>query len=102
MRPEPSEPDLAARAAHVEANRRNWDDRVAGHLLAYDAAGLADDPAALSSVVRRDAARLAPYLPGGSPRGLRLVHLQCHIGTDSISWARLGARVTGVDFSAEP
>jgi SAM-dependent methyltransferase len=29
----------------------------------------------------------------------RLLHLQCHIGLDSISWARLGAHVTAVDFS---
>ena len=91
----------ASREAQVETNRRNWDERVAGHLVAYDAGALADDPAALSSVVRQDAALLAPHLPGGSPRGLRLAHLQCHIGTDTISWARLGARVTGIDFSAE-
>jgi SAM-dependent methyltransferase len=30
--------------------------------------------------------------------GLDLLHLQCHFGLDTISWARLGARVTGVDF----
>ncbi|MBV7315117.1 class I SAM-dependent methyltransferase [Shewanella sp. NIFS-20-20] len=30
-----------------------------------------------------------------------LLHLQCHFGLDSLSWARLGARVTGVDFSTE-
>ena len=32
-------------------------------------------------------------------RGARLAHLQCHIGTDTISMARLGAKVTGLDFS---
>jgi SAM-dependent methyltransferase len=31
---------------------------------------------------------------------MRGVHLQCHIGTDTVSLARLGARMTGVDFSA--
>lgn len=30
-----------------------------------------------------------------------LLHLQCHFGMDSLSWARLGAQVTGVDFSKE-
>ncbi|MEA2487041.1 MAG: hypothetical protein QOF16_695 [Actinomycetota bacterium] len=30
-----------------------------------------------------------------------LLHLQCHFGIDTLSWARLGARVTGVDFSAK-
>jgi SAM-dependent methyltransferase len=33
-------------------------------------------------------------------RDKSLLHLQCHIATDTLSWARLGARVTGVDFSA--
>lgn len=35
----------------------------------------------------------------GDVRGKRLLHLQCHIGTDTLSWARRGAVVTGVDFS---
>jgi SAM-dependent methyltransferase len=35
----------------------------------------------------------------GDVRGARGVHLQCHIGTDTISLARLGARMTGLDFS---
>ncbi|GHE02823.1 class I SAM-dependent methyltransferase [Streptomyces alanosinicus] len=37
----------------------------------------------------------------GEVRGRSLLHLQCHVGVDTLSWARLGARVTGVDFSAE-
>jgi SAM-dependent methyltransferase len=35
----------------------------------------------------------------GDVTGLRLLHLQCHFGLDTLSWARRGARVTGVDFS---
>ena len=31
--------------------------------------------------------------------GKRLLHLQCHLGLGALSWARLGAQVTGVDFS---
>jgi SAM-dependent methyltransferase len=34
-------------------------------------------------------------------RGKSLLHLQCHFGLDTLSWARLGAQVTGVDFSEE-
>jgi len=45
-------------------------------------------------VVRFDLPRL------GDVAGLRTVHLQCHIGTDTISLYRLGARVTGLDFSS--
>jgi SAM-dependent methyltransferase len=59
----------------------------------YDLAGLAADPKRLSSVVAYD----QPWL--GDLSGLHVVHLQCHIGTDSISLARLGGTVTGVDFS---
>ena len=53
----------------------------------------ATDPAHLSEVVRFDLPRL------GDIAGLDVVHLQCHIGTDTLSLARLGARVTGLDFS---
>ncbi len=35
----------------------------------------------------------------GPVDGLELLHLQCHFGIDTLSWARLGARVTGADFS---
>jgi SAM-dependent methyltransferase len=37
----------------------------------------------------------------GDVRGKSLLHLQCHFGLDTLSWARLGAMVTGADFSAE-
>ena len=35
----------------------------------------------------------------GAVDGRTLLHSQCHIGTDTLSWARLGASVTGLDFS---
>ncbi|HAD83115.1 MAG: hypothetical protein A2509_03910 [Candidatus Edwardsbacteria bacterium RIFOXYD12_FULL_50_11] len=35
----------------------------------------------------------------GNVKGKSLLHLQCHFGLDTLSWARLGARATGVDFS---
>jgi SAM-dependent methyltransferase len=53
----------------------------------------ASDPGHLSEVVRFD----LPLL--GDIAGLRGVHLQCHIGTDTVSLARLGADMTGLDFS---
>ena len=36
----------------------------------------------------------------GDVKGKKLLHLQCHFGKDTLSWARLGAQVTGVDFSS--
>src|ERR1700676_5380520 len=35
----------------------------------------------------------------GDVAGKKLLHLQCHFGMDTLSWARLGAQVTGVDFA---
>ncbi len=37
----------------------------------------------------------------GDVNGKKLLHLQCHFGMDTLSWAKLGARVTGIDFSGK-
>ncbi|WP_262364216.1 bifunctional 2-polyprenyl-6-hydroxyphenol methylase/3-demethylubiquinol 3-O-methyltransferase UbiG [Arthrobacter echini] len=84
----------AARSTNLD----NWEDRVPLHEAAYSL-GAFDDPDYLSSVVRADLAAMAPFLPDGVMDGLDVCHLQCHIGTDTLSLARAGARVTGVDFS---
>jgi len=76
-------------------NKASWDERAPAHAASpgYNLAAFRSDPAYLSDVVRFD----LPLL--GDITGLRGVHLQCHIGTDTISLARLGARMTGLDFS---
>ncbi|ACL38426.1 Methyltransferase type 12 [Pseudarthrobacter chlorophenolicus A6] len=79
-------------------NRDNWEDRVPLHEEAYGIGAL-DDPGYLTPVVRADLEALAPYVPDGTVAGLDVCHLQCHIGTDTVSLARAGARVTGLDFS---
>ena len=80
---------------HLGANRLNWDDRAPAHAASndYGVQRFLDDPDHLSDVVRFDLARL------GDVRGLRGLHLQCHIGTDTLSLARLGAQMSGLDFS---
>ena len=80
---------------YLDVNRASWDDRAAAHAASPDYAveQFAADPEFLSEVVRFD----LPLL--GDVRGARGVHLQCHIGTDTISLARLGADMTGLDFS---
>ncbi|MFI5036053.1 MAG: class I SAM-dependent methyltransferase [Acidimicrobiales bacterium] len=79
---------------YVDVNRANWNSRVPHHVRGYGLERFRDDPAHLSDVVRFDLARL------GRVEGLDVVHLQCHIGTDTLSLARLGAAsVTGLDFS---
>jgi SAM-dependent methyltransferase len=76
-------------------NVANWESRVPLHTGpgGYDLAAF-DEPGHLSSVVRYDLPRL------GRLDGHDVVHLQCHIGTDTISLSRLGATsVVGLDFS---
>lgn len=76
-------------------NRANWDERAPAHAASagYAVERLAADPALISPVVAYDRPRL------GDLTGLRGVHLQCHLGTDTLSLHRLGARMTGLDFS---
>jgi SAM-dependent methyltransferase len=78
-----------------EENRANWNDRAAVHFGSetYSVTEYINDPSRLSSVVAFDAALF------GDIAGLQVAHLQCHIGTDTISLARLGASVVGVDFA---
>jgi len=82
-------------ADYLDLNRAKWDERAPAHAASPDYAveQFVADPQFLSEVVRFD----LPLL--GDIGGLRGVHLQCHIGTDTISLARLGATMTGLDFS---
>ncbi|WP_243225716.1 bifunctional 2-polyprenyl-6-hydroxyphenol methylase/3-demethylubiquinol 3-O-methyltransferase UbiG [Microbacterium sp. CIAB417] len=81
-----------------QANLENWEDRVALHEKSYGLERF-DDPDHLSDVVRHDLPVLRSFLEQDDLAGLDVCHLQCHIGTDTVSLARAGARVTGVDFS---
>src|SRR6185437_14599748 len=80
------------RADWLELNRAYWDERVPLHADStfYDVPGfLAGD----------DTLRAFEPEQVGDVRGRSLLHLMCHIGLDTLSWARRGARVTGLDFS---
>ncbi|MFK5584912.1 class I SAM-dependent methyltransferase [Serinicoccus sp. LYQ131] len=80
---------------YLAVNAANWDARADTHMGPGGyRVDLLDDPEWLSSVVRFDRPRL------GDLHGLDAVHLQCHLGTDTISLSRLGARMTGVDLSS--
>jgi len=82
-------------------NKAHWDEVAELHRVSYNTPALLASPDGLSSVVTEDNRLLAPFLPSGSVAGLDLLHLQCHIATDTLSWARLGAHVTGLDLSPE-
>ena len=74
------------------ANLAWWDEAAPLHAASahYDLAGF-----------RAGRDDLRPFEPEevGPVAGRDLVHLQCHLGTDTLSWARHGARVVGLDFS---
>ena len=79
-------------ADSYESNRRLWDAWTAVHAEGdfYDLEGFR------AGGVRLRDEEVATV---GDVRGKTLLHLQCHFGIDTLSWARLGARVTGADFS---
>ena len=79
------------RYSEAEAgNRRHWDELAEVHMGSYDMASL------LGGGHVMDDMQISEM---GEVRGRSMLHLQCHIGTDTLSWARLGAEVTGVDLS---
>jgi 2-polyprenyl-3-methyl-5-hydroxy-6-metoxy-1,4-benzoquinol methylase len=86
-------PDHRDHADHMAANRLNWDSRVPIHVASqfYEVAAFKEGR---SSLLPAEIAEV------GDVHGKTLLHLQCHFGLDTLSWARAGALVTGVDFSS--
>ncbi|MEM6393813.1 MAG: class I SAM-dependent methyltransferase [Planctomycetota bacterium] len=79
----------------LEWNRASWDERVEAHWQSRMYRRHAD-------ALRAGTHDLYPGLTDamGDVHGLRLAHLQCHMGMETLGWERLGASVTGLDFSA--
>jgi SAM-dependent methyltransferase len=73
-------------------DRENWNRLALLHARSdfYDVAGFKAGKLSLQSLEREEV---------GDVAGKSLLHLQCHFGMDTLSWARLGARVTGVDYA---
>lgn len=78
----------------IAANRANWDARAPIH-VASAFYGLDGSRAAESWFADYEWADL------GDLRGKDLLHLQCHLGTETVAFAARGANVTGLDFSGE-
>ena len=79
---------------YLESNRQNWNERTPIHAASgyYDVEGFKRGKSSLNSIELQEL---------GDVSGRSMLHLQCHFGLDTLSWARLGAKVTGVDFSDE-
>ncbi len=79
---------------YIEVNRALWDAKTAHHIGSafYNMDGF----------LRGDTSLNSPELELlGNVAGKTVLHLQCHFGQDSMSLSRMGAKVTGVDFSGE-
>ena len=76
----------------LQVNRTNWNERTPVHAASesYDVEGFKAGQITLHDVERCEV---------GDVQGKTMLHLQCHFGLDTMSWARLGAKATGVDFS---
>lgn len=79
-------------AAFFEANKKLWNAKTPIHIDAefYDLPGFKRGESSLRSVEVEEL---------GDVAGKSMLHLQCHFGMDTLSWARKGARVTGIDLS---
>lgn len=77
----------------LKTNQKLWDELTPIHVKSefYDVAGFKAGRFTLKSLELEEV---------GDVTGKTLLHLQCHFGMDTLSWARKGAQVTGIDFSA--
>ena len=84
--------DKISKSDPIEQNRARWDEVVDIHVASdfYRVAEFKAGKSALDTIVLSEIGNVA---------GQRLLHLQCHFGLDTLSLARLGAHVTGLDFS---
>ena len=76
---------------YIDANRRSWGTIAKAHYETFKAR-LSADQTTLSQTQIEEL---------GDVRGKSLIHLQCNTGADTISLARMGAKVTGVDLVPE-
>ncbi|MFH1939913.1 MAG: hypothetical protein ABIK21_07200 [bacterium] len=74
------------------ANQAFWDEITPIHYKSYDIEKLKQGKSLIDEIQKKEM---------GDVKDKSLLHLQCHIGTDSLSWALEGAQVTGMDFSGE-
>lgn len=79
---------------YLNINKKAWAQRTKVHVDSkfYDVAAFKGGKSSLNAIELEQV---------GDVEGKRLLHLQCHFGQDTLSWAKQGAIVTGVDFSTE-
>lgn len=75
---------------YLKTNKESWNKRTEIHIQSkfYDVEGFRKGNNTLQEIELSEL---------GDVSGKSLLHLQCHFGLDTLSWARMGAKVTGVD-----
>ena len=75
-------------------NKEAWNNKTPFHLKSelYDLDSFKEGRSSLNFIELEEL---------GEVKNKTMLHLQCHFGQDSLSWTRMGAKVTGVDFSDE-
>lgn len=78
---------------YLKTNKESWNKRTEIHIQSkfYDVEGFRKGNNTLQEIELSEL---------GDVSGKSLLHLQCHFGLDTLSWARMGAKVTGVDLSS--
>ena len=79
---------------YFKANQSTWDKRAEHHIDSdfYDVKGFLEGNTSLKTIERSAL---------GDVSGKTMLHLMCHFGQDTLSWARMGAKATGMDISSE-
>lgn len=79
---------------YLKINKETWNKRTETHLTSefYNVKGFLNGETSLREIELTELQDV---------KGKTLLHLQCHFGLDTLSWARKGAVVTGVDLSSE-
>ncbi len=85
-------PKLNQQSDYININKQTWNKKTEVHLTSdfYDVPSFLEGKSSLNSIELELL---------GDVKGKKILHLQCHFGQDSLSLARIGAKVTGVDFS---
>ena len=83
---------LSPKEEYLQVNQALWNNKTIFHLSSdfYNVKAFKQGATSLTPIELEQL---------GDVSGKSLLHLQCHFGQDTLSWARLGAQVTGIDFS---
>lgn len=75
----------------MQINHEMWEEKTPVHIKSYKSIGkLRNGEQILDEIELQEI---------GDVKGKKLLHLMCHLGTDTLGWAKEGAEVTGIDFS---